>query len=521
MRVFLHFSKYKFSYMTKFSTSLSVLFFLLSYLVSAQVRPLPYIESFDSYTANQPLNANGGYIASGHVYVTAHGIVGNCAEFQMTDTASSLYDTITSPVIGPLTGHTVTSFYFRAVRFVGAVPTVYHMTASDRAVIYVGGAGGTGSFYFPQYTIDSSDQNSTINYIKVTVAAPSIVNGLTGRFKIITSNPGANNWRLEFDSLEVRDTLVTIIAPVLSSSVTEVTCRGLSTGAITITASGATPPYHYLWSPVGATTPTISGLSAGTYSVTVTDSVGATATLTDTVTQPSFALLLDSLSKRPVLCNGGNTGSVNVYASGGMLPYTYTWSSNASSQTDSADYLIAGNYTVTVTDAHGCYLSASAMITQPTALTMTVSSTPSSGSNGSATAIANGGTSPFHYVWSDNQTSPIATGLAAGLYFVTVTDFNQCTLLDTVYVPHPTGIGQLNLQDISIYPNPATDQVYINIDGMNTSSMLCTILDLSGRVVIMQPSLTYINISALSSGIYIMRLDRDGQSYMNRLLIQH
>jgi hypothetical protein len=519
----LYFSEYNKLIMYRILYSL---FFLSIYHTAfSQTYPLPYIESFDTFTANRPLNGSANYTATSHVYVTARGVVGNCAEFQMSDTSVSTTDTITSPVIGPLTANTVTSFYFRVVNVASIGVTHYQMTPSDQAVIYVGGLNGTGSLYLSQYTIDSADQNPTGSYIKVTVAAPSFVNGLTGRFKIVTLNPDRHNWRLEFDSLEVRDTISTSIPPILTDSVTEVTCRGLSTGAIKVIASGGTPPYTYLWSYGSDSTSQIDSLAAGVYTVTVTDSLGATAILTDTVRQPAFALLLDSLTKTSVVCYGSSTGSATIYASGGTMPLHYDWSTTPAETTDSAVGLAAGNYNVTVTDASGCDLTASVRITQPSVPLITTTSTTqaTSGNNGTATVIANGGTSPFSYIWSTSpvQTTAIATGLAPGLYEVTVTDGIGCSLYDTVFVAFPNGIIGVGDYSLSVYPNPAADQVYISIIGVSSKSIIASIADMSGRVILIQDaSQGNINTSSISAGIYILKVSADDRYYTDKLVIR-
>lgn len=505
--------------MRKFFFSL-VSYLLLVSAIHAQI-PLPYVESFDSYTANQPLNGHGGIAASSHVYVTPYGVSGNCGEFQMTDTALVSSDTIVSPVIGPLTAHTATSFYFRAVTFSGGVPSVYHMTYTDKVNIYV----GINNFFLTllQYTIDSSNQNTTTGYVKVTVAAPAQVNTYSGQFKVIAFNPGGNNWRLEFDSLVVRDTVP--VYPVLRDSVTNVGCRSQSTGGIKVIPSAATPPYTYLWSPGGDTTQSIIDKPAGVYTVTVTDHLGVSVSLTDTIREPALALILDSLSKTPALCYGSNTGSAQIYASGGTTPYSYVWSNSPASHADSVTDLTSGNYDVTVTDGGGCIITATVHISQPSnALVTTTQSTQSTlGNNGTATVNASGGTGTIHYAWSTNpvQTTAIVTGLAPGLYEVTVSDGTGCVIVDTVFVDFPAGISELSNHSVFIYPNPATDRVHVDIKGLNNAELSISVIDLSGRVVIAEESAAkLLNTSSLANGVYIIKLSMEGDFYMSRLVIE-
>lgn len=483
----------------------------------------PYYESFDSYAPNTLLNGDGGIQSSAHVWVTPYGVYQNCADFKMTDTAIAVNDTLTSPIIGPLTSHTATSFYFRAVTFPGSsgAPVRYQMHDGDQAIIYVGTT--TFAIAYPQYTIDSSDQNPTATYIKVTVPAPSFVSGLNGRFRIVAYNPNGHNWRLEFDSMAVWDTLPVIIPPTLTDSSLNVNCRNDSTGWIKVFASGGHAPYRYNWSN-GSNTQTIGHLAAGVYTITVTDSLNATATLSDTIRQPQYALLIDSFSKSDVKCYGLNSGWVTIYATGGTLPLHYLWNNIPPSSSRTAQNLTAGNYNVTITDALGCSVTATTAINQPLApLTATSSSTPSAGANGTATVIPNGGTSPFSYRWSTTpaQTAPVATGLAPGDYIVTITDANGCQLYDTVFVGYPAGIEKAENPEFSLYPNPADAGIYLEINGKAGTEKKIIISDLSGRVIITSEQVPeWLNVSALSAGVYWIRVETDGVSATRKLIIQ-
>ena len=235
----------------------------------------------------------------------------------------------------------------------------------------------------------------------------------------------------------------TITQPLLltaNTSMTQATC-GSNNGTTTVTAAGGTSAYAYVWAPSGQTTATATGLTAGSYTVTVTDSHGCTATSSITVTSTGGVTASISASTN-VLCNGGNTGNATASAAGGVLPYTYSW--NPSGQRNAtATGLSAGTYTVTITDHNGCASTASVTITQPTALTATTSFTHASCSlpNGTATATATGGVGPYGYVWvPSGETNATATGLTAGSYTVTVTDHNHCTFSTSVTVTQPAAV---------------------------------------------------------------------------------
>ncbi|MBA4318308.1 MAG: hypothetical protein C0412_07900, partial [Flavobacterium sp.] len=150
-----------------------------------------------------------------------------------------------------------------------------------------------------------------------------------------------------------------------ASAQTNIACNGGATGSATVSATGGTPGYTYLWSN-GATTATVTGIAAGTYTVTVTDANGCTATRNFTITQPS-AISTATGSQTNVSCNGGTNGSASVSPSGGTAGYTYSWSPSGGTAA-TATGLAAGSYTVTVTDANGCTATRNFTLTQPSAI---------------------------------------------------------------------------------------------------------------------------------------------------------
>lgn len=234
---------------------------------------------------------------------------------------------------------------------------------------------------------------------------------------------------------------VTITQPSLLSttgSQINISCNGGTNGSATVTPSGGTTGYTYLWTPSGGTNQTAAGLSQGTYTVTVTDANGCTATRSFTITQPPA--MTTTGSQTNVSCFGGTNGTATVTPSGGSTPYTYNWTpSGGTGQTGTN--LSAGNYTVTVTDAGGCTITRSYTITQPTIINAIATGTNVNcfgGSNGTASVNASGGTGAFTYNWSPSGgSSQNATNLTAGIYTVTVTDANGCSATSSVTITQP------------------------------------------------------------------------------------
>lgn len=211
----------------------------------------------------------------------------------------------------------------------------------------------------------------------------------------------------------------------------DVSCNGLMDGSATVVPTGGTAPYVFDWSG-GQTTDAVTDLSSGVTIVTVTDVNGCLAVDSVDILAPP-ALTLD-LEVDSILCNG-STGQITAAGGGGIGTLMYNWSNGQ--DTPIAADLTAGSYSVTITDENSCTLADTLVISEPTALTTSTSSTTATCQpepDGSATISAGGGTPPYSYLWSNGETLPIAQSLIAGTYFVTVTDDNDCTVVDSVVV---------------------------------------------------------------------------------------
>ncbi|MCF8280049.1 MAG: DUF11 domain-containing protein [Bacteroidales bacterium] len=262
----------------------------------------------------------------------------------------------------------------------------------------------------------------------------------------------------------------------VSGVVSNVSTPGGSDGEIDLTVSGPGAPYTYDWSNDGPETPDndpedITGLAVGSYTVTVTNATGCTATASFNIDEQTCDLSLSS-SVTDASCHSSTDGSIDLMVTGSGAPFTYDWSNDGADVPDNDPQDLsgvpAGSYTVTVTDSFGCIDSLTAQVSQPDAIQIDgfVSNVNSIGANDGYVDISvSGGTSPYTFDWSndgpetpDNDTEDLFD-LFAGTYVVTVTDAYGCTESKSFTVQSPF-IFDLALrktlasgQSMSVQPN--------------------------------------------------------------------
>jgi len=337
---------------------------------------------------------------------------------------------------------TITGAYgcsLTATATVTNLPALQAAITSSSNVLCNGGANGPA-------TVTASLGVAPYNYTWSNGAATSTATGLTAGAYTVTVSDQCGNMVIKS---------VTITQPTAVSvfkTLTNPTCYGYSNGIVNLTVTGGTSPYSFLWSN-GATSEDITGIPAGTYNVTITDGAGCTTSSSSVLAQP-VQLVATITSQTNVTCNGGSNGTATVTASGGSAPYTYLWNDPAPAQTTStATALTAGTWTVTVTSLGGCTASASAIITQPVAMTAWISSqtnvTCFGFDNGTATVSYSGGTGSVSYLWNDPapvQTAATASNLGPGNYSVTVTRTSGCAIAN-VTITEPADLI-LNIQTV-------------------------------------------------------------------------
>ena len=310
---------------------------------------------------------------------------------------------------------------------VGQPAAILNGTPSVTNVSCFGGANGTA-------TVAPTGGTPSYTYLWSNGATTATATGLlAGTYSVTITD--ANSCTRTINNIIVGQPAATISG---TPSTTPVSCFGGSNGTASIVASGGTPSYTYLWSN-GATTATATGLIAGTYSVTITDANSCTRTVNNIIVGQPSAILNGTPSATQVSCNGGSNGTVTITATGGTSPYTYLWSNGATTAT--ATGLLAGSYSVTITDANSCTRTITGIIVaQPGVLNATTSTTGvacNGGSNGSASVTPTGGTSPYTYLWNTGATSQTITGLVSGNYSVVITDNKGCQVTKNLIINQP------------------------------------------------------------------------------------
>ncbi|WP_409187185.1 SprB repeat-containing protein [Antarcticibacterium sp. 1MA-6-2] len=232
------------------------------------------------------------------------------------------------------------------------------------------------------------------------------------------------------------------------STTTEVSCHGASDGSITAgTVSGGTAPFEYFLNGDFSSTNTFSGLTEGTYTLTVKDANACEISQEIIVSQPE-ALTMAAPSFTAISCNGGNDGTVTAgTVSGGTGSYQYKLNDGTFGSTNSFSNLSAGNYILTVRDQNECETSQEVTVTQPDALSMTAPSytavSCNGGNDGTVTAgTVSGGTGFYQYKINDSTfgSENSFPDLSAGNYIITVRDQNECETSQEVTVTQPDAL---------------------------------------------------------------------------------
>ncbi len=322
--------------------------------------------------------------------------------------------------------------------------------------------------------------------------------------------------------------------PTLSMTTTAASCPGATDGTASVSIlSGGVSPFTYVWNDPGTQTDTTAtGLSAGTYSVNITDNDGCITTDSVTVTAGAGTTTL-TLTSSAASCIGVCDGQATVTPSGGTPPYTYSWNDPGTQTNATAINLCIGPYTATVSDAQGCSVSDTVSVAGPAALVVTVTNIDSASqgvADGSATVSVTGGNPPYTYLWNDagTQTTATATGLPTGNYTCTVTDANGCITIVNVTVPEAINPGVFEYEGLSrfdIYPNPTEGKVVFDIELDETGTIELQILNVLGKVIYSE-SISQVSkiryeadLSKLTNGVYFIQLKSESVNANKRIVV--
>lgn len=340
--------------------------------------------------------------------------------------------------------------------------------------IHVYASGGTGPLTYNWYNASTAD---------------SVINLIVGTYALTVTDSNGCSITASFN-VGVAPGAIQFVAPIISP----VRCNGDANGSITAVTIGGTGPISYIWDYQNTAGPTITGLSAGTYTITATDTVGCSATASYTLTNPPL-LTIDSATIINVSCNGGSNGSITVHTSGGTAPITFTWT-GSSSVAATASGLAVGSYDVTATDSMGCSATATYNITEPAPIVFdsAVTTDAQCQVGGSILIYAHGGTGTLTYTWSNGQSGNPITGVAGGPIVTTITDANGCTLIHADSIPVAPGVVYFGTPII----------VNLTCNGGNTGSITAVAQGGTGSIGYLWSynNATTATISGLAAGSY-------------------
>lgn len=218
----------------------------------------------------------------------------------------------------------------------------------------------------------------------------------------------------------------------------DVSCNGFCDGSASLSVVGGIGTSTISWSN-GAVGLAITGLCAGNYWVQVVDSAGCDTLVNFTILEPQAISVASEVTN--VLCNGSYSGAINLTVSGGTPPYSYLWSNGATSQDIGG--LVAGTYSVVITDANLCQVSLEYEITEPLPFDISlekVNVSCKNGNNGQAILSVEGATPPYTIQWSNGDIGVMADSLLAGTVSANIMDNNNCDTLIILEITEPDSL---------------------------------------------------------------------------------
>lgn len=457
--------------MKKSSVILSIALCMFCSFMNAQIT---MSNATNTITSSTPFYDNGGGSAN---YTNGQNltqvVTTTIPNFRMKITFASLYTINASDSLTIYSGTTPSPANFLA-KYFGSPTAINHYSSNNSMTFrFVSDASGTAAgwnasvmpFGIASITPTTSSQSSAATFTvngtntdwTVGISTAYLVHSVTSASISVATYSALSNSQLKLTfnipcnaSLGLYD--LRVIQPsiglsqmpnafsVTSYSVgltgNNILCAFMNTGVITPSVTGGTSSYSYSYMPGAITTPTASGLTAGTYTLTLTDANSCVRTQTLTLTQPPS--LSNGYPNSQTICSGQST-VLTMTASGGVGSYTYTWSGpNLSSTTTAgtiASPLSSTTYTYSVQDGNGCTSTSTLSINVNTPASISITASPNTICAGNTSSLSASGASTS-YTWSNGATSnsTAVVPVSTTVYSVTGTASNGCTKTETVSV---------------------------------------------------------------------------------------
>ncbi|MGL1886186.1 MAG: SprB repeat-containing protein, partial [Reichenbachiella sp.] len=234
-----------------------------------------------------------------------------------------------------------------------------------------------------------------------------------------------------------------------TTTLTDNICFGYCQGAMSLNITGGVTPYRVAWSH-GSSSLNPINLCEGTYDYTIVDAYGCAVEGSVTILEPE-KLEITAANITDVSCRSGENGAVDISLTGGTGDYVSNWSNAATSK--DLEGVIAGEYSVRISDENGCEVAGAYEVEEPDPLTVIsftgVAPSCTGYADGTLAITPYGGTAPYRVVWDNTRTGVALEGLAAGRYTATITDANGCTLDRDWVLSDPTGMqfGNVSFND--------------------------------------------------------------------------
>ncbi len=389
---------------------------------------------------------------------------------------------------------------------INLTPTDVSCYDGDDGEISVSAAGGSGTL---AYSIDGMNFQSSTDFTGL----------MAGDYTVTVKDAGQCEG----------EAMVTIDEPTeihITSSYLNVDCYGDQTGSITATAVGGTGAMTYSIDGTGfQASGTFTNLSAGNYIVIAKDANNCTVTQMVVVSEPDQLVLTANVSD--VSCAGGHDGVVDLTVTGGTTPMAFVWSNGVT--TEDIFNLGPDNYSVIVTDANGCTETGNWDITEPSnAITINGTVTDATGAtnnDGAVDITVTGGTPSYSYSWNNGDMTEDIFALLPGVYVVTVTDANGCSMQGSFTVNFTLGLeDESNEISLDLYPNPTRDILNIKF-GSNQNVENLSLIDITGKVVYENipsnnnDSEYELNLNFLPEGVYFLNVYTNDQVLTRKVVI--